>query len=180
DARWPAYREEDYAVAGEDARASLSSQDGQSSLQGIPEPADRGLAARVLALAEKQARREETTKRPASRQRKSGSGAPPETGSSEPSAAVSSDPSEFSSKSLRKLVRDMYDHGWRPAQHKRAGHYRLERRIAALGGLRQVALLASTPSDRNYIWMVRAAMLRADREVAERLAALGEEKEKGA
>lgn len=55
-------------------------------------------------------------------------------------------------------------------QGQRAGHYRYERRVAELGGYRQVTMLASTPSDRNYIWMLRATLLRADREVEELLA----------
>ncbi|KAL6773836.1 hypothetical protein ACKKBG_A22695 [Auxenochlorella protothecoides x Auxenochlorella symbiontica] len=77
------------------------------------------------------------------------------------------EPERVSKSSIRKLVADMHARGWHPVRQGHSGHYKYERLIPELGGLRQMHMLAGTPSSRRYIWAVRAAMARADREVAE-------------
>ena len=55
------------------------------------------------------------------------------------------------------------------SQQGNTGHYKFERFVEPLGGMKQMLMLASTPSDRRYIWTLRAAIARADREVEEKL-----------
>ena len=55
------------------------------------------------------------------------------------------------------------------SQQGNTGHYKFERCVEPLGGMKQMLMLASTPSDRRYIWTLRAAIARADREVEEKL-----------
>lgn len=56
------------------------------------------------------------------------------------------------------------------SQQLRGKHFKFERHVVELGGMKQMYMLACTPSSQRYIKTVRAAMARADRQVEELLA----------